>query len=170
LTISKLEQVIADKPVFVDATIFVYHFTGASVECREFLRRCERGEVRGVTSVTALAEATHRLMMIEAVSKKLVTAGNLAQKLRKRPATVKKLHLYQEQVEKIPLMGIEIVPLDLQVLASAAALRTKYGLMTNNSLILASALERGIGQLASADSDFASVPEIKTYRPGDFVS
>ena len=105
--------------------------------------------------------------MIEAVSRRLVTAGNVAQKLRRRPAAVKKLHLYQEQVEKIPLMGIAIIPLDLKVLTSAAALRTRYGLMTNDSLILASALDRGIEQLASADSDFASIQEIKVYRPGD---
>jgi predicted nucleic acid-binding protein len=41
--------------------------------------------------------------------------------------------------------------------------------MTNDSLILASALKRGVDQLASADSDFNSIKEIKAYRPGDIV-
>ncbi len=57
---------------------------GPSVECREFLRKCKKGELRGITSVTVLAEVTHRLVMIEAVSKRLVSAGNVAQKLGKR--------------------------------------------------------------------------------------
>lgn len=105
--------------------------------------------------------------MIEAVSRKLVTLGNVAQKLRKRPATVRKLRLYQEQVEKIPLLGIEIVPLDLGIVLSAAALRAKYGLMTNDSLIVATLLSRGIEQLASADSDFAAIDGITVYRPDD---
>ncbi|HXK58748.1 MAG TPA: PIN domain-containing protein [Acidobacteriota bacterium] len=167
MTISKLEEIHSDKPVFVDAPIFVYHFTGSSRACREFLLKCEKGELRAVTSTTVLAETTHRLMMIEAVSRKLVTLGNVAQKLRKRPATVRKLRLYQEQVEKIPLLGIEIVPLDLGIVLSAAALRAKYGLMTNDSLIVATLLSRGIEQLASADSDFAAIDGITVYRPDD---
>lgn len=170
MTISKLEEINSDKSVFVDATIFIYHFTGSSTECREFLRKCEKGELRAVTSVTVLAEATHRLMMIEAVSRKLVTAGNVAQKLRKSPATVKKLRLYQEQVEKIPLLGIEIIPLDLGIVLSAAALRAKCGLMPNDSLIVAAALARGIEQLASADSDFAAIDGITVYRPADLAT
>jgi len=64
--------------------------------------------------------------------------GNVAQKLRKRPETVKELRLYQDQVEKIPLLGIEIAPLDLRTVLSAAV-RPKYGLMTNDSLIAATA-------------------------------
>ncbi len=170
MTISKLEEINPDKPVFVDATIFIYHFTGSSTECRDFLRKCEKGELRGITSVTVLAEVTHRLMMIEAVSRKLVPAGNVARKLRKRPATVKKLRLYQEQVEKIPLLGIEIIPLDLGIILSAATLRPRCGLMTNDSLIVATVLAKGIEQLASADSDFAKIEGITVYRPDDLAT
>ena len=57
LTLDRLE---AGSQVFVDATVFVYHFTGTSPSSRDFLDRCERGELRGTTSVVVLAEVAHR--------------------------------------------------------------------------------------------------------------
>ncbi len=42
--------------IFIDANIFIYHFTGASGECTRFLARCEAGELAGVTSVSVLLE------------------------------------------------------------------------------------------------------------------
>ena len=165
----RLDRVRATKAVFVDATIFIYHFTGASQECHEFLRRCEVSDLHAVTSVTVLAEVTHRLMMIEAVTKGFVTPGNIAQKLRKSPKTVKSLHIYQEQVETIPLMGIEVLPLDLKTILSAAAVRRNYGLMTNDSLIVGTVQEKGIEQLASADADFAEIEGVTLFGPTDIA-
>lgn len=153
----------------MDATIFVYHFTGASTNCRTFLERCEQGDIKGITSVTVLAEATHRLMMIEAVSKGLVSPGNVAQKLRRNAKIIRKLHVYQEQIEKIPLMGIHVEPLDLKVILSAMTVRRQYGLMTNDSLIVATALARNVSLLASADPDFAAVEGIVVHRPTDIA-
>lgn len=153
----------------MDATIFVYHFTGVSKNCRAFLERCEQDDLKGITSVTVLAEATHRLMMIEAVSKGLVSPGNVAQKLRRNPKIIRKLQVYQEQIEKIPLMGIQVEPLDLKLILSAMDLRRQYGLMTNDSLIAATALARNIHLLASADPDFAAVEGLVVHRPSDIA-
>lgn len=139
MAFSTLDQVGSGSRVFIDAPIFIYHFTGASQACRTFLRRCELGELDGVTSVITLSEVTHRLMMLEAVLKGLVSPGNVAQKLRKRPDVVRKLELYQERVAQIPSMDIEIVPLDLSAFAAAGLLRSSYGLLTNDSLLLSTA-------------------------------
>ncbi|HSG38797.1 MAG TPA: hypothetical protein VLE27_04085, partial [Thermoanaerobaculia bacterium] len=101
---STLEQVERGARVFIDASVFIYHFTGASLDCRRFLETCERGQVEGFSSVTALAEVAHRLMMIEAVAKGLISPGNPARKLREKPEIVRELHVYLEQIELIPLM------------------------------------------------------------------
>jgi predicted nucleic acid-binding protein len=53
--------------VFIDANVFVYHFTGVSPECKGLLERAERTSIRGVTGAHILLEVLHRLMMIEAV-------------------------------------------------------------------------------------------------------
>jgi uncharacterized protein len=164
---SKLEQVRSGTRIFIDAPIFIYHFTGASAACRTFLKRCEAGEIQGVTSVLTLTEVTHRLMMIEAVKKELVSPGNVVQKLRKRPEVVRELSLYQEQVANISLMEIEIVPLDFPVFAAAGQLRTGHGLLTNDSLILSTAQALEIAALASADQDFGQLDRVTLFCPGD---
>jgi predicted nucleic acid-binding protein len=153
--------------VLVDAPVFIYHFTSASPQCRDFLKRCESGEIHGLTSVVTLAEVTHRLMMIEAVLEKLVSPGNVVQKLRKKPGLISQLTLYQEQVDTIVRMNIEIIPLDLAVFSESGVLRTRHGLLTNDSLLLATAAEREIAAIATADEDFARIEEVELFYPSD---
>jgi predicted nucleic acid-binding protein len=164
---STLDDVQDGTRIFVDASVFIYHFSGVSAECRTLLERCERGEIKGVTSTLVMAEALHRLMMIEAVASGHVSPGNIAKKLRKKPQIVRKLHLYQEQVEKIPLMGIEIEPADLQLVLHAAPLRSRYGFLTNDSLIAATLGEQGLEAIASGDRDFARLAGVELFSPSD---
>ena len=93
-----LDQIAAGSRVFIDSTIFIYHFTGASADCKQFLERCEGGDLKGVTSVVVLAEVAHRLMMVEAVSRGSLTTGNVVRKLRAKPELVARLETYREQV------------------------------------------------------------------------
>ena len=94
----KLIEIKAGSEVFVDSNIFIYHFTGVSDECSDFLSRCEREELIGMTSVNVILEVLHRLMMVEAVSKNIVKPPNIVKKLNKSP-------------QKIQDMGIGIKPL-----------------------------------------------------------
>lgn len=161
-----LDRVPAGSSIFIDSSIFIYHFTAVSVQCRDFLERCELGEIRGMTSVVVLAEVAHRLMMIEAVAAGSVTAGNVAKKLRERPAVVRKLRIYSEQVERIPLMGIEVMPVSLKTFSQIFALQRGPGLLVNDSLVAAAAGEAGAGGIASADRDFERL-RVRLYWPSD---
>ncbi|MBI3962637.1 MAG: PIN domain-containing protein [Deinococcus sp.] len=165
----RLDQIPSGSTLFVDSSIFIYHFTGASADCRSFLERCERGNVRGVTSVIVLAEVAHRLMMIEALARGLVPPGNLARKLREKPKIVRQLHLYQEQVEQIPLMGFQVLSLELGSLIRSAELRRRYGLLTHDALVATAALEAGLTAIASADQDFERLPDVRLFCPADLV-
>jgi predicted nucleic acid-binding protein len=51
-----LTEVPAGATVFIDANIFVYHFTGVSPECRAFLDRAEQTSIRGITGAHILLE------------------------------------------------------------------------------------------------------------------
>ena len=164
---STLDQVPDGQRVFIDASIFIYHFTGASKDCRTLLEDCERGRISGFTSVTALAEVAHRLMMIEAVAKGFVSPGNVVRKLREKPAIVRQLHVYEDQIELIPLMGIAVLDLDLEILSLGAGVRYRYGLLVNDSLLVATAISQGIAAMASADSDFERVEVLTLFRPAD---
>ena len=68
----RLESIPSGTRVFIDANIFIYHFTGVSTECSDFLNRCERRDLEGITSANVLLEVLHRLMMVEAVIKKMI--------------------------------------------------------------------------------------------------
>jgi len=114
-----------------------------------------------------VAEVAHRLMTIEAVTRRLITPGNVAKKLRERPEIVAKLQTYQQQVDSIPPMSIEVLPLDLGVFLRSGRLRTECGLLVNDSLAAATALERNVTAIASSDPDFERVKELDCYRPAD---
>jgi predicted nucleic acid-binding protein len=164
-----LTELPAGQTVFIDANIFIYHFTGLSQECSSFLERCERGEFWGITAVHILLEVLHRLMIIEAVTKKLVTSGNVARKLRKKPNVVKQLVDYQTQTEAILEMGIEVVGLTSDVLKISYPYRRRDGLLVNDSLTAAVMEAEGISDIATADPDFTRVEELRVYSPLDLA-
>jgi predicted nucleic acid-binding protein len=153
--------------VFVDAPIFIYHFTGLSRQCRRLLERCEAGAVRGFASVTVLAETTHRLMMIEAVNRRRGKAGNVARSLGGKPAVVKQLQRVCGQAAQIPLMGVTVLPLDLSLVLQAEEFRRTSGLLVNDSLIVATMKCAGLERIASADRDFARVAGLVLHGPTD---
>ena len=62
----KLSEIETGSRVFVDANIFIYHFTGVSNECSDFLERCERGKIHATTTVSVIMEVLHCLMIVEA--------------------------------------------------------------------------------------------------------
>ncbi len=121
---STLDQVKSGTRVLIDAPIFIYHFTGTSAECRDFLCRCEDDVVR-------------------------------------------ELSLYQEQVDQISQMEIDIVALDLPVLSEATSLRKSLGFLTNDSLLAATARLLNIQAIASADQDFSRLDGTALYSPTD---
>ena len=164
----KLTDVPGGTSVLIDSTIFIYHFVGASSQCSEFLERCERGELRGYTSVVVLTETAHRLMTIEAVAAGVAAAGNVVRKLRQKPALVKRLHLYRAQIESVPLMGIQVAPLDLGTFIEAGDLQKEHGLLVNDSLIAAAAFALRVPAIASADPDFKRL-ELEFYCPTDLA-
>jgi len=153
--------------VFVDANVFVYHFVGASSECTALLRRCESGEVQGSTSALVLAEVCHRLMMIEAVERRLVAAGNVARKLARRPDVVRQLAAHDASIQAIPAMGIEIVGVTEATIRLGLRHQSRYGLLTSDSLIVASMQQRGVRLLATADRRLAIVDDVEIRVPTD---
>lgn len=163
----RLERLPIGRRVYVDANICLYHFSGVSPQCTAFLARCERGELTGVMGAHVLAEVAHRLMTIEAVRRGLVPPGNVAAKLRAQPGLVRALSTYQADVDTLLTIGIEVLPLDTDVLAASAVFRREHGLLVNDSLTLAQLRRGRIETLASSDREFTRVPGIRIYLPND---
>jgi len=162
----KLKEIPQGAEIFIDANIFIYHFTGNSAECSEVLALCEDGELTGVTSAIVTAEVMHRMMLAEASLKKLAKAPQIVKKLKEKPEIVCRLADYFVAVQAIFEMGIKVYPLKPELILNSQAIRSRYGLMVNDSLIAATMREIGVEAIATNDDGFSKVEWIKVYKPG----
>ena len=165
-----LEDLADGARVFVDANILIYHFSGISVECRAFLQRCESKQVDAFTGIHILLEVTHRLMVLEALHKGLITGGQPARKLKEQPTIIKSLQEYNRSVQQIPRMGIRVRPLTSALVAASEAIRVQEGLMTNDSVTVVLMRKMGLTDIVTFDADLDNVSQLRVYQPGDIPS
>lgn len=153
--------------IFIDANIFIYHFTGLSIECRSLLERVERKEVQALTGAHTVLEVLHRMMMIEAVSKALITPGQPAKKLKQNPEVIRKIGDYNRCPDEIRRIGARILPVTSRQIRDSESMRANFGLMTNDSVTAAMMFNQEVAYLASLDSDLSRVPGLVLCRPTD---
>jgi predicted nucleic acid-binding protein len=163
----KLEDLPSGARIFVDANILIYHFSGISLECRAFLQRCESRQVEAFTGIHVLLEVTHRLMVLEALHKGLITGGQPARKLKEQPEVIKGLREYNQSVQQIPRMRIRVRTITAAIVRASEAIRVQEGLMTNDSVTVALMRRMGLTDVATADTDFNNVSHCRVYQPGD---
>ncbi len=163
----KLRDISPSSDIFIDANIFIYHFTGNSDECSEFLTRCEEGELNGVTSAIVAVEVMHWLMLAEAEAKKFTEPPHILRKLTGKPEIVCRLADYFAGAQAILDIGIKIYPLTAELILNSQAIRARYGLMVNDSLIAAMMGEAGVEALATNNDGFSRVDWIRVYKPED---
>lgn len=163
-----LHEIQKGSKVFIDANIFVYHFSKDSSfnkSCTEFLFRVETSEVHGITSISIVQEATHRLMMVEASSLLDIDVKNLPKYLKQHPDVIKQIKEHLVVPGKIFSLNIEIIPITPKIIEDSQTMKTKYGFLTNDSLSLKIMEEFGITNLASNDLDFKRVDWLKLHLP-----
>jgi predicted nucleic acid-binding protein len=161
-----LSAITAGSRVLLDANIFIYAFTGRSVQCREILERSQEGDVAAVTTIEAVNEVCHKLMLLEALERGVIDRISAAA-LRSKAAQIVRLTTYWKQVERIFDLNIEVLGLAEARARRAHQLRSVLGLLTNDSLIAAAAQEQAIANLATSDRDFDRINWLSTYRPTD---
>ena len=160
-------EIASGARLYIDANIFVYHFTYESDECVTLLDRCDRREVNGYTGIHVLLEVAHRIMTIEAVDKGLVTPGNVPRKLRRRPELVSQLQDHSAAIRYILEMNIEIMQIDARILEASANLRARTGFLVNDSVSLAMMERQNIRVISTNDRDFQRVNWLEVHLPSD---
>jgi predicted nucleic acid-binding protein len=163
----RLESLPEGARVFVDANIFIYHFSGASLECQAFFQRCESGQIEAFTGVHIVLEVAHRLMMLEALQKGLITRGQPARKLREQPEIVKALQAYNQSVQQIPRLNVRVEAITSTEVRASEAIRIQEGLMTNDSVTVALMQQLDLNAIATADADFNDMSGLHVYQPED---
>lgn len=154
--------------IFVDANIFVYHFSGPTEytnSCTQFLQRIEEARLSGITSALVLAETLHRLMIIEATTKLHIEPKQALRYLKARPQDVKKLTEHLTVVEKIQAFGIKVLPLDVDSILKSTAIKQEFGLLTNDAINLALMRRNHIQGIATNDPDFEGIGDLIVWKP-----
>jgi predicted nucleic acid-binding protein len=163
----KLEDLPDGERICVDANILIYHFTGISSECRTFLQRCEARQVEAFTGVHIVLEVMHRLMLLEALRKGLISGGQLARKLKERPEIVKSLREYNRSIQQLPRMRIRVRAITSTIVRASEAVRVQEGLLTNDSITVALMRQVGLTAVATYDADLGRIAGLRVYQPGD---
>ncbi|MGH9898595.1 MAG: type II toxin-antitoxin system VapC family toxin [Pyrinomonadaceae bacterium] len=151
----------------VDSNIFIYHLADMSDECSKLIERVARYEVEASITTTIIAEILHRRMIAEAVSRGLLSSGQTLKKLKASPTVIVSLSHYTLEVEKLLRLPLNVIEVTNADVSASHALRRTYGLLVNDSINLACAMNRGITGIVTRDSDFNRVPVITVWEPGD---
>ena len=153
--------------VFIDANIFVYHFTSTplTAACTAFLKRVEVGDLTGITSVIALAEVAHRLMILEAIQTHGLKSNAAVRKLKENPSLVQQLSDYRVATDMVSTFNVAVEPVTSAHLHTAQEFSATGGLLTNDSLTAALMKSLSLTDLASNDPDFSVVPGLTVWQP-----
>jgi predicted nucleic acid-binding protein len=163
----KISEVASGTKVYVDANIFIYHFGATSQDssCTDFLAKIQKGEINGVCSILTIIEVSHRLMILEAVEKYKFKPREAVKKLKERPDLVEALYKHSECIERIYQMGLDILPVHADDTLESAFIRKEFGLLTNDSVSLVIMNNHGISDIATNDSDFERIDNLKVWKP-----
>jgi len=161
-------DLVTGDALFVDANTLTYHFQPHPVwgpPCTDLLRRVENQELVGFTSTPVLSEVSHRLMTIQASALFGWPFVGIGNRLRTNPAVVQQLTAFRQAIDQVLQSNFRVLTIPPPLLATAAALSQRIGLLTNDALIVAVMQANGLTNIASEDADFDRVPGIARYAP-----
>lgn len=163
-----LAQVPSGTQVFIDTNILVLYYLDQEPlkqVCLEFLERIQSKEIQGFTSAIAVAELTHRMMIIEARTHLSLPASQIVQYLESHPLIIQQLTRHLSVASDISRMNINILPVTYKELHASKSARSKFGLLTNDSLIVAVMRAHKLRHLATQDAAFDRVEGIQVWSP-----
>jgi predicted nucleic acid-binding protein len=163
----RLADLTDGEHIFLDANLLVYHFAAhpqLGQACTDFVERITRNEITGFTSTHVLSEAAHRLMTYEA-SRKFGWTSKIVDRLKQQPGEIQKLSDFRDAIDEVPRLGIQVVTIPVDLVATAASISIQYGLLSNDALTVAVMQQRGLTNIASHDADFDRVPGLTRYAP-----
>jgi len=152
----------------VDTNVLLYAEQGLSRQAQRLIRRCSTGDLIGVLPQTVWQELIHKLMLAEALMMERVSGPNAARKLSRQPDIVKGLGLYKDKILALMNMGLGFEAcMKEDLLGNAFRYQEEYGLLTNDSVIVAIAVRIRADVLVTADAAFQKIAEIPIAMPSD---
>jgi predicted nucleic acid-binding protein len=163
-----LDDIQSGSLCVIDTNVLLYAEQGLSAQAQRLLRRCSTGELIGILPQTVWQELTHKLMLAEAVMLGQISARYPARQLAQKPDVVKGFSIYQEKIAALQDLGLGFESCTRKdLLENAIEFQRKYGLLTNDSVVLATALRLGAEVLVSANAAFRQIVEPTVASPSD---
>ncbi|HDH04531.1 MAG TPA: PIN domain-containing protein [Nitrospirae bacterium] len=167
--LKNLKDFRGGRAVFIDATIFLHHAFDTNPVSVEFLSRIETSNIKAYTSALALEEVSYKIMMQSASNFiERVTVRHVKKFLENRKHRAKVLSPlveYMDYIDKLREAGMVVIDLKGSDIKDAARLAKDNGLITADAAHLAVMLRKSIHDIATEDSDFATVPDITAWSP-----
>lgn len=152
---------------FIDANIFIYHFAGISEQCTHLFERIRDGKLTGFVNTIIMAEVLHRRMIAEAIEKGMVTPKNAVRRLKERPNFVRNLTQYSIDVQDIIQTPLVVKSVTKSDILASASIRRSHGILTNDSIILATMERFSIVDFVTHDNDFDRISKLRLWKPDD---
>lgn len=145
----------------LDTNVLLYAEQGRSQQARQILQLCRDSEIYITLPSVVWHELIHKLMLAEALARGTVVGPNAARRLAESSDAVRSLSLYRTKIQALLASGVAFEPVTRDdTFARAFDLQKRYGLLTNDSLLLACAIRISADYLVTADKAFQRVTEI----------
>lgn len=163
-----LDDIASGSLCVIDTTVLLYAEHGASPQAQRLLRRCGSGEIIGILPQPVWQELTHKLMLAEALMLEKISGASQARKLGKQPEAVKGLRISRDKIQALAALGLDFEPCQKDdFMKYAFRFQEKYGLLTNDSVVLAVAVRLKADCLVTADEAFRKITEVPIAMPTD---
>lgn len=154
---------------FIDANIFLYtalddpRYRESTIR---FLKRINKGDIIGFTSVLVLNEVLHKLMISEVTKNYKFTFPEALGYIKSNPDVISKLEKTWEDINLIKaIRNLTILDITTEIFALGLKDSKDFKLLSSDGIHIATMQTHRLTNLASNDSDFERVNWIKLYKP-----
>ncbi len=161
-----LSKIRVGTSLMLDANIMAYTFLEIepfTKACQALVRRASRREINLYTDVISASAVVHRAMVVEAAQHYGLKSNQVVSYLKKYPKAIKELTQYKRIPSAFTRARIRILDVTSREIHHSKKYRDTYGLLTNDSILLAVMERYKLTHLVTNDKDFKRVREIKVW-------
>ena len=162
----KLKDLHTGSEVFIDSNIITYHLSGHSIfggACRNFLKGVERGEYESYVNDEVLSEVLLNFIKSELFRLKGIKPHRVIREIKREPRLIELLN-FDAVTKLFESLRVEISPVEYNC-KELVEFISRYFLLPNDALHVATMKLRGITNIASNDPDFERVEWLKVWKP-----
>lgn len=164
----RIDRVPHGARVFADANVLTYALS--TVEplhslTASLIDRSARREIQLFTSASQAANVIHRAMIINARSVLQVPSSKILAHLKDHPDAVRRLTRYRQVPGDLSRARVRILDGTYREIHASKQYRDDYGLLTDDSIMLAVMERHSLVDLATNDEDFKRIPGLRLWMP-----